>query len=234
MLLSQNTDPDISEVSIKGEIANCYLVLGNHKKGIEMLKKYNVSGVHNPLIAIALTGNDITYEGTPGFELEDAVPYMTGGFVSIISNAIRTMLAYANYFGKKEDYISGREALLWLINLLESVKTDKNLPGYVDKVIAPCYSGSAAFSFLLGETETAKQYMRCAYKAANRFDSAPIYKVGNIKFCMGDMQKATAYDDLGESAAALVIHQLTQEKCNEQLLDIWKKIVEEETCGGAE
>ena len=60
------------------------------------------------------------------------------------------------------------------------------------------------------------------------------YKIENIKYCIGDLQNTTAYDDLGESATALVIKQLTQEKCNEQLLGIWKKIVEEETCGGAE
>ena len=234
LLLSQNVDPDISEVSIKGEVATCYLVLGTHPKGVEILKKYNVCGVHNPLISIALTDNDITHTNMPGFGLEDAVPFMTGAFVSIISNSIRTMLAYANYFSKKEDYISGRDALFWLINLLESVKMDRNSPSYVDKVIAPCYSGSAAFSFLLGETETAKLYMRRAYKAAILYDSAPIYKIENIKYCIGDLQNTTAYDDLGESATALVIKQLTQEKCNEQLLGIWKKIVEEETCGGAE
>lgn len=233
LLLSQNTDPDISEVSIKGEIAQCYIALGNYSKGIEILKKYNVSGVHNPLIAIALIDN-IAYTNTSEYGLEDAVPFMAGAFVSIISNSIRTMIAYANYFYKKDDYVSGREALLWLIDFLENVKIDKNSSCYVDKVIAPCYSGCAAFSWLLGETEKAEVYMRCAYKAAIRFDSEPIYKVENIKFCMGDIQNETTYDDLGESAIAAVIKQITQENCNEQLLDIWKKIVEEETCGGAE
>ena len=233
LLLSQNTDPKISEVSIQNEIAQCYIVLGKTQKGIELLKKYNVSGVHNALIAIALTGNDITYTNTPEYGLEDAVPFMVDAFGSIITNSLRTMMAYANYFYKKGDYLSGRDALLWLIDLLESVKIDRNASCYVDKVIAPCYSECANFSLLLGETDKVEPYMRRAYKAAMLFDSAPTCKVENIKFCLGDIQNATAYDDLGESATAAVVKQITQESRNEQLWTIWKKIAQE-SCGGAE
>lgn len=233
LLLWQNSDPQVSEVSIQNEIAQCYIVLGKTQKGIEILKKYNVSGVNNPLIAIALTGNDITYTKTPEFRLEDAVPFMVNAFGSIITNTLRTMMSYANYFYKKGDYISSREALLWLINFLESVKIDKSVSCYVDKVIAPCYSECANFSLLLDEVEKVEPYMRKAYKAAMLFDSAPTCKVENIKFCIGDIQNATAYDDLGESATAAVIKQITQENRNKELLVIWKKIVQEESSGGA-
>ena len=233
LLLSQNTDPQISEVSIQNEIAQCYIVLGKTQKGIELLKKYNVSGVHNALIAMALTGNDITYTNTPEFGLEDAVPFMVAAFGDILQNTLRTMMAYANYFYKKGDYLSGRDALLWLIDLLESVKIDRNASCYVDKVIAPCYSKCANFSLLLGEVDKVEPYMRRACKAAMLFDSAPTCKVENIKFCLGDIQNATTYDDLGESASAAVIKQITQENRDEQLYATWKKIVEE-SCGGVE
>ena len=233
-LLSQNSDPQISEVSIQNMIAQCYIILGKAQKGIEILKKYNVCGVHDSLIAIALTGNDITYTNTPEFELEDAVPFMVHAFGSVLKNSLQTMMAYANYFSKKGEYASGREALLWVIDLLESVKIDRNSSCYVDKVIAPCYSECANFSLLLGETDKVEPYMRRAYKAAMLFDSAPTCKVENIKFCIGDIQNATTYDDLGESATAAVIKQITQENRNEQLLGIWEKIAQEESCGGAE
>ncbi len=115
LLLSQNTDPKISEVSVKEMIAQCYIALGKIKEGIEILKKYNVSGVHNALIAIEITSNDVSDTNTPEFELEDAIPFMADAFVSILTDSLRTMIAYANYFYKKEDYFSAREALLWLI-----------------------------------------------------------------------------------------------------------------------
>ncbi len=229
LLLSQNTDPQISEVSIQNEIAQCYIALGKTQKGIELLKKYNVSGVHNALIASALTNNDITE-----FELEDATPFMVDAFVSILTDSLRTMIAYTNYFYKKEDYFSARETLLWLIDLLESVKIDKNSSCYVDKVIAPCYSDCANLSLLLGEMDKVEPYMRCAYKAAMLYDSAPTIKMENIKFCIGDIENATIYDEIGESASGAVVNQITHESRNEQLWDIWKKILEEETCGGVE
>lgn len=104
----------------------------------------------------------------------------------------------------------------------------------INKVIAPCYSECANFSLLLGEMDKVEPYMRCAYKAAMLFDSAPTCKVENIKFCLGDIQNATTYDDLGESATSAVVKQITQENRNEELLSIWKKIAQEESCGGTE
>lgn len=232
LLLSQNTDPDISEVSIQNQIAQCYIVLGKTKQGIEILKKYNVSGVHNALIAMAMTGNDITYTNTPEFMLEDAVPFMVGAFGDIIQNSLRTMMAYANYFYKKDDYVSARNALLWLIDFLESIKIDKAASSYVDKVIAPSYSECANLSLLLGETDKVESYMRKAYQAAMIFDSAPTCKVENLKFCIGDIQNATAYDDLGESASEAVVKQITQENRDPMLIELWNKLAGGEHNGG--
>lgn len=229
LLLSQNTDPKVSEVSIQNEIAQCYISLGKPQKGIELLKKYNISGVHNALIAIALTSNDIT-----GFGSEDAVPFMVDAFISILTDSIRTMIAYANYYYKKEDYLSSREALLWLIDMLERVKIDESSSCFVDKVIAPCYSDCANLSLLLGETDKVEPYMRRAYKAAMLFDSAPTIKLENIKFCIGDMQNATTYDEIGEYVSAAVVKTITQENRSEKLLSIWEKLAQEGSCGGAE
>lgn len=41
MLIGQNTDPEISETSIRNEMAQAYLALGEYEKGLEILKQYN-------------------------------------------------------------------------------------------------------------------------------------------------------------------------------------------------
>lgn len=227
LLLSQNTDPSISEVFIKKTIAQCYLVLGETKKGIDLLKKYNVCGVNDALIAIALTGNDITYTSVSGFALDDAVPFMVGAFGSIITIGLRTMLAYANYFSKKGDPRSAREALLWLIDFLESLKIDTDVSCYLDKAIAPCYSECANFSLQLGESENAEPYMRKAYKAATLYDSSPTYTAENIKFCIGDAKSAVSYDDMGSSAKEAVSEQISKAEHSVILHKIWDKITAE-------
>lgn len=228
LLLSQNTDPQFSEVSIQNEIAQCYIVLGETKKGIDILKRYNVSGVHNALIAVALTGNDITYTNTPEYGLEDAIPFMVNAFGSLISNGLRTMMAYANYYYKKGEYGSSWEALLWLIDLLEGVKIHRDASCYVDKVLAPCYSECANCSLLLGEMDRAEAYMRQAYRAAMRYDAAPTCGLDNMKFCIGHAENAAVYDDLGETATAAVVKQLTRENRSPLLYALWNKITSEE------
>lgn len=170
LLLSQNSDSDISEVSIQRQIAQRYIDLDRHEKGLDILKKYNVSGVHNDLIAM-------TYTGTNGLSPKDAEPYMIGAFGNIVTSAVRTMMAYANYYFKKEDYASSRDALIWLIDLLQGIKLDKNTVTYVDKVIAPCYSECASLSLRLGEHEKVEPYLRRAYEVAKAFDAEPTYKL---------------------------------------------------------
>lgn len=234
LLLSQNNDPEISEVSLQNEIAQCYIVLGETKKGIELLKKYNLSGVHNALIAIALTGNAIAHTKTPEYDLESAVPFMANALSSIIMNTMRTMIAYANYFGKKENYASAAEALLWMIGFFESLKIDPNAVSYLDKVIAPCYSECANLSLLLGKEEDAEPYLRRAYETAVRYDAMPTSSVKNLKFFFGDSENKVVYDDLGDSAMAAVLEQLTHEdREHETLYQLWQQIVAEKTCGGA-
>lgn len=232
-LLSQNTDPSICEASLQAQIAQCYLVLGKTQKGVELLKRYNVRGVNDPLIAIALAGDELMDGNVLGLGLEDAVPFMMGAFGSLLTNAIRTLLAYANYYGRKKEYANACDALLLLTGLLEGIRMDEDAPCYVDKVNAPCYAACAKFFLLLGEEDKVEPYLRRAYRSAVRFDNAPTIKLENVKFCIGDLQNATTYDDLGESAVAAVMDQLTREGGDNRLLRIWERIADEEAFGGA-
>lgn len=226
LLLSQNTDPDISEFTIQTEIAQGHIVLGQTDKGLEIIKKYNVSGVHNSLIALTYTNNDC-------YDPKEAAPYLMRAFGDILTATIRTMMSYANYYDKLGDHKSSLEAILWLINILESVKIDANAVAYVDKLLALCYSECADLSYRLGRQKDVEPYLRRAHAIAKAFDMAPSYKVHNIKFCVGDVSNATVYDDLGGSAKAAIEHQITRGNPNEALYKIWKQIIKEERQGEA-
>lgn len=220
LLISQNTVEDISEVSIQNIIAQCYIFLDKTEKGIEILKKYNVCGVHNAMIAV-------TYATKPDFNPKDVEPFMMGALGGIVTSLVRTMLAYANYYFKLGNYELSRTALIWLAETLENLKQEPNTVAYVDKIIAPCYSQCANLSLFLGETDKATPYLYRAYQIAKTFDAAPTYKFHNIRFCVGDIEKMTAYDDLGESVIATIDRQMMQEDCNETLPGMWERIKEE-------
>ena len=58
--------------------------------------------------------------------------------------------------------------------------------------------------------------------------------VKNIKFCVGDVEKVVAYDDLGKSAIDSIEKRLTNDELGKTLCVIWKKNSKQESCGGAE
>lgn len=225
LLLSQNEDPEVSEVSIQNQIAQCYLALGQHEKGLEILKRHNVSGIHNDLIAM-------TYACTPGFEPQEAEPYLMAAFGRIVTMSVRTVMAYTNYYYQAGNFAASRDVLSWLIAMLQGVKADPEAVAYVDKVLAPCYSECANLSLRLGEADKVEPFMRLAYTTARRFDAAPTCKIGNTKFNVGDIEHATAYDDLGETASEAVLRQISQADRDESLLRLWEKCAGEKVGGG--
>ena len=231
LLLSQNTDPEISEISIRGEIAQSFITMGKENEGIDILKKYNVCGVYNHLIAVAYTGHDIPDAGKTKANVKEAEPYMMGSYFTIINTAVHTMAAYINYYYTLGDYTSACNTSLWLINLLNSSKKDPNRTAYFDKVIAICYYACAHFCHKMGDPCQAESYLRRCYAAAKQFDSAPTWQGNNLNFIIGDRDESVAYDSLGESATVSVEELLMKNDKDQPLQAIWNQIIEEDTKG---
>lgn len=221
-LLSQNDEPEMSEVFIRNKIAECYVGLGELEKGLEIWKKYNACGINDSVLAM-------TYACNAKFNHKDAEKYLVNAFFNMLTTAIRTMNAYCNYYMRQGNIVEARNAVGWLTSVLENTKTDKNAAAYVDKILAPCYSDYANLCFRLGETEKVEPYLRKAFSVAKTFDNCPTFKMENMKFCVGDdVDKAVAYDDLGVSAMQQVVQQITQEDRDKILFETWQKIVDED------
>ncbi|MGN0794230.1 MAG: helix-turn-helix transcriptional regulator [Aristaeellaceae bacterium] len=225
-LISQNSNPRISEASIQSEIAQCHLALGHTEKGLEILKKHNVGGVHNAQIALTYAVD------VKPFDPMAAEVYLADAYAGIVNAAVRTMMAYANYYEKLGNTGASRDAFLWLADMLRGLKIDPDATAYVDKLTAPCYAGCAVLSLRLGEDSQAEAYLHRAFRIASAFDARPTYRLDNIKFCVGDTEKAMAYDDLGETAMSAVERQLAQEDGDGQLMALWRKLCEDTECGG--
>ncbi|MGM9681301.1 MAG: helix-turn-helix domain-containing protein [Eubacteriales bacterium] len=221
LLLSQNTDPDISEVEIRSEIANCYLSLGRMKEGIELLKKTNVCGIHNALIGM---------NGAASGELpaDQTAEYLTRAFIDCFRSLVLTMSGYMNYFARKEDTESVLEAGLWLIGYLESIRPADGAVSYIDKVLGTLYSECATRALMLGQSEDARRYLHSAYLSAKKFDSAPTYRISGMKFNICDLPNATAYDDYGKTAIDAIERQIGQEDREDTVRVLWEEIKHDE------
>ena len=221
LTIYQNTDPEISEVSIRDMIAQCYILLGDPQKALEILKKYNAGGMHNALIASIYVGDD-------SFSPKEAEPYLMYAFRDLINSSVQTMAAYANYYFKTKDYVSSIDTIIWLIDMLESLKIDKKVVSFTDKIAALGFCQCADMYWLLGEKDKAEFYLYRSYEKAKAFDNAPTYKLDNTKFCMGEEAEVTTlFDVLGESAMGIVENWLTVEHPNEDVYKMWKQIIEE-------
>lgn len=213
LLLSQNTDPDISESFIRNLIARCYISLGKKEKGLEILKKYNVCGVNDPIIAMTHALDDFSYK--------EAEPYSDRALTGIVNASAHTMIAYGNYYNKNGNYLLAKEAFLWLAHTLEGLKTQKDSVCCLDRIIAPCYGTCAVLAQKTGNGEEVYHYLRIAYDMARAFDDAPVYKLENIKFLFKISETVAAYDDLDKSAVATVEAEVEQ---NDVCSRIWQDI----------
>lgn len=216
-LLSQNTNPNISEVMIRMGIAQCLLELGKEAEGIEMLKSNNVSGINNSLIGYTFATSD-------NYKPDEAIPYLIRAYVDCMQNLVRTMCGFANMFARQKDYDASLDALLWLIHYLESLKTEIDAVCYVDKLLASFYAECCYRTGHNGMTEESKAYLRKAYELAARFDAEPTYGVKSLKFCIGETKNATAFDNIGDTAIMAVENGFRNGDSTPEILQYWEEI----------
>lgn len=124
-LLYQNTDEAISEVTILNSIAENYLVQEDIEKGLERLKQNNVWGINNSIIGL-------TY-ATMLHQPKEAKLYLVKSLADSIKNLLQTVIGLANMYSELNDKM-GMEAMLWLRNLLDSLKIKKEEVTFADKI----------------------------------------------------------------------------------------------------
>ncbi|MCM1189243.1 MAG: helix-turn-helix domain-containing protein [bacterium] len=221
LLLSQNTDPEINEYSIRTKIALCYISLGRNEQGLELLKKYNIGGIHNALIGM-------TYSASEADDPEAAIPYLTKAFANCITEVSRVMNGYANYYARKNDPASALDAVLWLTEYLESVSPGDDTVTYMDKLRSAFYAACAHLSDKMGKTEDMAFYLRKAFSLAQKFDASPTYNIYNNRFAIGELPNSTAYDDVGATAMDSIEGQMRQgEDWSDGMRALWQKLKEE-------
>lgn len=219
LLLPQNTDPEINEAQIRSAVARCCIGLGREEEGIEIFKRCNVGGVHNAQIGFLYSTSD-------RHKAEDAAVFLTKAFAGIFENVITVISGYVNYYEKLGDLTKALDAALWLTDFLESVREPEWEVSYADKILALFYAECAQLSYKTGKADDVKPFLKKAYRLASAFDEAPTYNIHSMRFCVGDIKKATAYDDMGKTAIQGVEADL-YDQWEKELIPIWEELKNE-------
>lgn len=215
LLLSQNEDPQISEQTIYGRIAQTYLGLDETDKAIALWKAHNADGVYSPRIGHILAQND---------RVEEAVPFLSEALAKLLSDLVNTIVGYMNVYLKRGDHASAQAILSWGIGLLQGLrKADK--PNYFDKVCAVFLAALAASQFLSGKSDEARDTLIKAKELAAFFDASPSYDESDIRF-ITRIEGASAHDDLGATAMDGVRNAVSQFDSDE-FAALWSAVSEE-------
>ncbi|MBR5959644.1 MAG: helix-turn-helix transcriptional regulator [Clostridia bacterium] len=190
-LLSQNNDPDINEVVLRNDIAQCYSTLEDYKKAVEEYKKNNLCGNNDAEIGLILIEKEK--------QLKEGIKYTETAFINSISQMISIFSAYAVYYRESKNIEKGIRAARWAIDYLKNLKDDPDQACYMDKITCLYYLVLAFGQDISGNSEEAEESLREAVRMAREFDANPISTLDNIIFA-DHIRSSHVYDNGGPTA----------------------------------
>lgn len=216
LLIGQNTDPTISEISLRNEIAEVYLNLGEHEKALEILKKNNPCGLYNATIGytLASSANDTVA----------ALPYLSHALLDLTRTHMQTAMGYINVYCKTESYENALAITDWALAFYPALK-DGEKQSYITKCEATLLGIRAYILLLLDRKNEAKESLLLAKKRAEDFDKAPSYDASAVRFVSCE-KPATAYDDMGETALQGLNNRVAELDLPE-LSELWRAVKDE-------
>lgn len=191
-LLSQNKDPEISEVMLRNDIAECYRVLKDYKKAVEEYRKSNIGGRSNANIGLIM----IRDMKNP----EEGIIYTERAFLDHYSEISAVMGGYVHYSMAVGNTARGIRAAEWIIESMKESKEDPDRRAFLDKIISVFYLLLAVLREMAGQTEQAEADLQTAVRLARAFDENPVYTTENMLFTEHAPWHVYFYDDAGPTA----------------------------------
>lgn len=190
MLIKQNEDSQISDVSIRKEMAEIHFALGEYDKGITLLKENNPCRLNHSLIGMVLASSCNDSEG--------ALPFLSRALLDLTVTHFEIVIGYMNVFCKTKDYSNALALVDWALAFYPGLK-DSQKQNYMNKSEAFLWAARADILLSMCKKEEAINSLCMAKEVALRFDKSPNYDVASIRFVFCEAP-ASAFDDFGDTA----------------------------------
>ena len=213
LLLAQNADPRISELSLIGETASAYHMLGETEKGLELLKQHNTEGIFSDTIGSCLA---LYLRRT-----EEAEPFLSEALMRSALSLVTSIAGYSFVFFARKDYPSARSILQWGIQALRELKNE-TATDFTDKVFAELLVALAHAQRKTGQADQARSSLEQAWELARQFDAAPDYGLESLRF-VSVPESVSVYDSMGATAAEGV-ENILRLLDDPELSDAWKEV----------
>ena len=211
-LISQSPGTEVSELTIYSEMASAYMLLEEYEKGLDILKKHNMSGFFNDQIGIT----QAFYLNRP----DEAEPFLTDALLTGMSCILNSILGLVIVYSSRGDFSQADEIVRWGLSTVTGLKKDDGT-GFPEKVMSMLLALQAYTQICTGKRKEAASSVRQAYEKMRRFDAAPDYGLKTLRFT-GGITDANAYDILGGSARES-LENILNKLGNKELNKLWKE-----------
>ena len=176
VLLPQNSNPSVSEISIYNHMATVLIMRGRGEQAAELLKSHNREGVYNDMIGMTLS----LICARP----EESRPFLSQALLDSLARMIQTILGKAYAYSLCGDQDSAESLLAWGLNMLDGLKQPE-MTGYIDQTCSYLNLLLAFVHLKKGESARAGEAVRRALDLAARFDDSPNYDARSVRFVDG-------------------------------------------------
>ena len=215
-LIDQNTNGEISELSIRVNIAYMATALGEAERAVALLKENNPKRMNHAAIGYMLA-SDLNRP-------QEAGEYLSKALLDCIVTQFQITLGYLNMYTKTKRYREAADVLSWQIAAYQGLKKSGEA-SFLEKNEALFEAVCALMWIRQGEPDAARDHLRRAKAAAMRFDAAPDYHGKNVRFFESE-EEMTMYDDMGATAMEAIEKHVAEEACAE-LSAMWEEVKKE-------
>ena len=211
LLISQNTNPSISEVTIHGSMASLYFTQGEYEKGLQILKENNAAAMYSAEIG--------AYLSIEMNQPEEASHYLSEGIVKAFTGFLTVISGYIFVYCSRKNWGEALEITNYGISVLAGLKAGPQYDS-VDKSHAELLAALSFIQKKKRQNEESDNTLKKAVKIAKKFDSDPDYSTTtlrhteNTRFLVYDMFGAGACDSILKILDKLGDKELTK-KCKE-------------------
>ena len=217
LLLPQNTNPEVDDQMIFGDIASVRFLLGEQEKSLELMKKHNACGVFNDFIGVILSIYLRRYE--------EAETYLSNALLQNTNGLFNAAVGYAFVFFSHGDYASAESILTLMVGLLLGLKK-KSVPDFIDKAYAELLVLLAYSQYKGGKNEAWQGNLKKAAETVSLFDASPDYGIENFRYA-SVTENMSIHDILGTTARESVDSILSAIK-DPAFEVIWKEVSDHE------
>lgn len=196
LLIGQNTDPDISALSLRIAMANLHLTLEEFDQALILLTQENPNHINDALIAQVLCSSG---------RKDEALAYLSRAIVDSLVTQSQIVNTYVNL----DDAQGGLCMLDWILSTIRILRKP-GLRSPLDRQEAVYEAARGQLLLGLGRREEALSCLRKARQVAQWFDQAPCYQVNAIRFVQQN-ETAAFRDNLGETAFEALCHYVAQQ-----------------------